>query len=67
MPYRLAKVIPMGAMIATAAGLTAPRETSTQLTVNITQGIAATLPPTRRTAAWTSHSTVPLFRAIANR
>ena len=36
-------------------------------TANITQGMKATRPPTARTAPRTIRSTVPLFRAIANR
>ena len=37
------------------------------MTTNITHGMSATRPPTRRTAACTSQSTVPLLLAIANR
>ena len=54
-------------MIATAAGTTEPTAVSTAVTRNITHGISATRPPTARTAACTSQSTVPLLLAIANR
>ena len=37
------------------------------MTTNITHGMSATRPPTSRTAACTSQSTVPLFFAIANK
>ena len=54
-------------MMAQAAGLTAPMAVSTPVTANITQGMRATRPPTPLTAVLTMRSTVPLFRAIANR
>ena len=54
-------------MIATAAGTTEPTAVRIAVTTNITHGIAAARPPTARTAACTSQSTVPLFLAIANR
>lgn len=53
--------------MATAAGLTAPIAVRTPVIANITQGISATRPRTSLTAAWTSHSVVPLARARANR
>ena len=66
-PWRFAKDRPTGAMIATAAGTTAPKAVRIEMTTNITHGMSATRPPTIRTAACTSQSTVPLFFAIANR
>ena len=62
-----AKPRAIGAMIATAAGLTAPMAVSIAVMANITQGMAAILPPTARTARRTSQSMVPLFWACANR
>ena len=54
-------------MIATAAGLTAPKAVSTPAIVNMIQGIATSRPRTASTASATSQSMVPLFCAIANR
>ena len=65
--YLTANPRPIGATIATAAGTTEPTMVSTDVTRNITHGIIATRPPTPRTAACTSQSTVPLLLAIANR
>ena len=59
--------MPMGAMIATAAGLNAPSATRTPLSTNITHGSAATRPRTARTEPPTSQSTVPFRFAMANR
>ena len=67
MSYLRAKVMPIGAMIATAAGTTAPMPVRTAVTPKNTHGIRATRPPTERTAAWTSQSTVPLFLAMPKR
>ena len=67
MLYLAAKPSAIGAMIATAAGLTAPTEVSTAAMKNITHGIAAMRPRTARTAMRTSQSMVPLFCASANR
>ena len=58
---------PIGAMIATAPGTTAPEAVSAAVTRKNTHGMAATRPRTALTAAWMSQSTVPLFVAIANR
>ena len=66
-PCRAAKVSAIGAMIATAAGESAPIAVSSAVTKNMIQGMAATWPPTSFTAPRTSRSTVPLFWAIANR
>src|SRR3712207_6444783 len=66
-PCRAAKVSAIGAMIATAAGERAPIAVSSAVTANMIHGMAATWPPTSRTAPRTSRSTVPLFCAIANR
>ena len=57
----------IGAMIATAPGLTAPTEVSTAAIANMIHGMAAIRPRTARTANWTSQSMVPLFCARANR
>ena len=65
--YRLAKVSAMGAMIATAAGPSAPRAVSTAVMPNITHGMNATRPRTSCRAPRTIRSTVPLFCAIAKR
>ncbi len=65
--YFAAKPIAIGATIATAAGLTAPIAVSTPVIANITHGINAIRPPTRRMAMYTSQSVVPLARAMANR
>lgn len=67
MLYLAAKPSAIGAMIATAAGLTAPTEVSSAVMANITHGMAAMRPPTPRTASRTSQSMVPLFWAWANR
>ena len=48
-------------------GESAPIAVSSAVTPNMIQGIAATWPPTIRTAPRTSRSTVPLFCAMANR
>src|SRR5919199_3923528 len=53
--------------MATAAGESAPIAVSSAVTANMIHGMAATWPPTSRTAPRTSRSTVPLFCAIANR
>ena len=53
--------------MAQAAGLAAPIAVSRAVTANITHGMRATRPPTALTADLTIRSTVPLFRAIANR
>ena len=65
--YRAANPSAMGAMIATAAGPSAPTAVSTPVMPNITHGMSATRPRTRRTAPRTIRSTVPLFCAMANR
>ena len=65
--YWAAKPSAIGAMIATAPGLTAPTEVSTAAIANMIHGIAAIRPRTARTASWTSQSIVPLFWASANR
>ena len=57
----------IGAMMATAAGLTAPIAVRTAATPNMIQGIATMRPRTPRTASRTSQSTVPLFWAMAKR
>ena len=54
-------------MMAHAAGLAAPIAVITAVTANITQGISATRPPTAPTAFLTIRSTVPFWRAMANR
>jgi len=64
---RSAKPNPIGAMIATAAGTTAPNAVRTPVTANMIHGMSATRPRTAWTATWTSQSTVPLARAMANR
>ncbi len=61
--YLAAKPSAIGAMIATAAGLTAPTEVRSAVTANMTHGMAAMRPPTARTASLTSQSMVPLFWA----
>ena len=63
----IAKPRAIGAMIATAAGLTAPTAVSTAASANMIHGMAATCPRTARTASWTSQLIVPLFWAMANR
>ena len=65
--YRFAKPSAIGAMIATAAGPSAPKAVSRPVIPNITHGMKATRPRTSRTAPRTIRSTVPLFWAIANR
>jgi hypothetical protein len=67
MPCRRAKDRPTGAMMATAAGTTAPNAVRIEMTTNIIHGMSATRPRTSRTAACTNQSTVPLFLAMANR
>ena len=67
MLYCAAKPRAIGAMIATAPGLTAPTAVSTAAMPNMIHGIAAIRPRTARTASWTSQSMVPLFCASANR
>ena len=67
MAYFTAKPSAMGAMIATAPGLTAPTEVSAAAMRNMIHGIAATCPRTARTARRTSQSMVPLFWAMAKR
>jgi hypothetical protein len=62
-----AKPSAIGAMMATAPGLTAPTAVSTAAIPNMIQGTAATRPRTARRASRTSQSTVPLFCAMANR
>ena len=62
-----AKLSAIGAMIATAAGNSAPTAVMTAVMANMTQGMSATLLPTIRTAPRTSRSMVPLFWAIAKR
>ena len=62
-----AKLRAMGAMIATAAGDSAPTAVMTAVMANITQGIRATRLPTSLTAPRTNRSMVPLFWAMANR
>ena len=57
----------IGAMIATAAGLTAPTAVSSAAMKNMIHGMAAMRPRTARTPSWTSQSIVPLFCASANR
>ena len=64
---RTAKLSAIGTMIATAAGTTEPTAVRTPVTAKKTHGISTTRPPTSRTAAATSQSTVPLLRASANR
>ena len=66
-PYWTANPIAIGTTIATAPGTTAPDAVRIAVTPNSTHGIAAARPPTARTAACTSQSTVPLLLAIANR
>ena len=65
--YCNAKPNAMGAMIATAPGLTAPTAVSVAARKNMIHGMAATRPRTARTANETIQSMVPLFWAIANR
>ena len=65
--YWTAKPSAIGAMMATAPGLTAPTAVSTAASANMIQGIAPIRPRTARTASSTSQSTVPLFCATANR
>ena len=67
MLYLAAKPSAMGAMIATAAGLTAPTDVSKAAMKNMIQGMAAIRPRTARTARRTNQSMVPLFWASANR
>lgn len=64
---RTAKPMPMGAMMPTAPGTTAPEAVRAPVIRNITHGMRAILPRTARVEAWTSQSTVPLFLAIANK
>ncbi len=59
--------MPIGARIATAAGVNVPNAVSRAATRNSTQGINSTLPRTSRTPAATSRSMVPLRRATENR
>ena len=66
MRYCSANPIPIGATMATAPGTTAGW-VRIAVTRKNTHGIAAVLPPTARTEAWISQSTVPLLDAIANR
>jgi hypothetical protein len=65
--YWTAKPRAIGAMMATALGLTAPTAVSTAASRNMIHGIAPIRPRTARTASSTSQSTVPLFWATANR
>ena len=67
MPYLAAKPSAIGAMMATAAGLTAPTAVSSAAMKNMIHGMAAMRPRTARTASLTSQSMVPLFCASANR
>ena len=67
MPYFRAKPSAIGAMIATAPGLTAPTDVRTAEIPNMIHGMAAMRPRTARTARRTSQSIVPLFCARANR
>ena len=67
MLYLNAKPSAIGAMIATAPGLTAPTEVRTAEIANMIHGIAAILPRTALTASRTSQSIVPLFCAMAKR
>ena len=54
-------------MMATAPGTTAPDAVRMAVTRKKTQGMATVRPPTARTAAWISQSTVPLLDAMPNR
>src|SRR4051812_36674961 len=58
MPYVAAKPRAIGAIIATAPGLTAPTAVSTAAIPNMIQGMAAIRPRTARTAIRTSQSIV---------
>ncbi|MCY1241260.1 hypothetical protein D9M72_541520 [compost metagenome] len=62
-----AKLRAIGAMMATAAGDSAPTAVISAVMANMTQGISATLLPTSRTAPRTKRSMVPLFCAMAKR
>ena len=57
----------IGAMIATAPGLTAPTDVRTAEIPNMIHGMAAIRPRTALTAILTSQSIVPLFWAMAKR
>jgi hypothetical protein len=65
--WRRARPVPMGAIIATAAGPTAPTAVTAAVTKNMAQGTRETRPCAARIATSTSQSTVPLFLAMANR
>ncbi len=65
--WRAAKPSATGAMMATAAGPSAPTAVMAAVMKNITQGISATRLRTSFTAPWTSRSMVPLFCAMAKR
>jgi hypothetical protein len=66
-PYWSAKPMPIGTMMATAPGTTAPEAVKTAVMRKNTHGMAAVRPPTALTEAWISQSTVPLLDAIPNR
>ena len=65
--YLPAKLRAIGAMMATAAGDSAPTAVMTAVMANMTQGMRATRLPTSLTAPRTRRSMVPLFCAMANR
>ncbi len=67
MPYFTAKPSAIGAMMATAPGLTAPTDVRAAAIRNMIHGIAATCPRTALTASRTSQSMVPLVCAMAKR
>jgi hypothetical protein len=67
MRYCEANPSAIGAMMATAPGLTAPTAVRVPVITNMIHGMAAIRPRTARTARSTSQSMVPLFRARAKR